>query len=359
MKFLRSIAAFSVATAATVSLLGTAVAPAAGAAEKTPAQISNGTALADVHFGATPDISPVWREKLDNDRLVEAWAHSPSMNRNIPMVVLKASSPNRPTVYLLNGGDGGEGRANWVMQTDAMNFYKEKDVNVVVPMAGKFSYYTDWVSENASLGGKQKWETFLTKELPGPMESMLKANNKRAIVGMSMSATSSLLLAEHAKGFYDAVGSFSGCAATSTPMAYQFLRLTLQRGNATPEQMWGPMGSDYNRYNDAVVMAEDLRGTEIYVSNASGVAGGHDTLANPRYAGLDPAVASASLTAVVVEGGLIEAGTNMCTNDLKVRLKSLNIPADFNMRNTGTHSWSYWQDDLRASWPTFERAFNK
>lgn len=49
----------------------------------------------------------------------------------------------------------------------------------------------------------------------------------------------------------------------------------------------------------------------------------------------------------------------MCTNDLKVRLQSLNIPADFNLRNTGTHSWSYWQDDLRASWATLERAFNK
>ena len=83
--------------------------------------------------------------------------------------------------------------------SDAVDFYADKDVNVVVPQAGAFSYYTDWLEEpnGKYLKGPQKWETFLTKELPGPLESRLNASNKRAIAGMSMSATSSLLLAQH------------------------------------------------------------------------------------------------------------------------------------------------------------------
>ena len=50
---------------------------------------------------------------------------------------------------------------------DMVDFYTSKDVNVVIPQAGAFSYYTDWVSSPNSgyLKGPQKWETFLTKEL--------------------------------------------------------------------------------------------------------------------------------------------------------------------------------------------------
>ena len=121
-----------------------------------------------------------------------------------------------------------------LMQTDVVDFYMDKNVNVVIPMSGQFSYYTDWEQENANLGGKQKWETFLTKELPGPLEKTLKASDKRAIVGMSMTGTTSLLYAEHYPGFYDAVGSFSGCAQTSEGLPLQYVRITLDRGQAGP-----------------------------------------------------------------------------------------------------------------------------
>ena len=48
------------------------------------------------------------------------------------------------------------------MQTDIVDFYMDKNVNVVIPMAGKFSYYTDWDQDVEALGGKQTGETFLT-----------------------------------------------------------------------------------------------------------------------------------------------------------------------------------------------------
>lgn len=355
MKFRRSLAALSIAA---TSVVGAMVAP-AQAANLNPDTVRGQVAPATVHEGATPGLNPAWREKATGDRVVEMWAHSPSMNRDVPLVVLKAANPGRPTIYLLNGGDGGEGSANWVMQTKALDFYRDKDVNVVIPMAGKFSYYTDWVSEAPSLGGKQNWETFLTKELPGPIERHLGASNKRAIAGLSMSATSALVLAEHAQGFYDATGSFSGCAATSSPLTYHFLRLTLERGGATPEQMWGPQGSEVNRYNDALINAERLRGTEVYVSNNSGTVGKYDLPSSPRLAGNNPATIFATNLITSTEGGIIEAGTNMCTHDLKVKMDSLNIPATFNFRNTGTHSWGYWEEDMVASWELFNMAFNK
>lgn len=354
MKLLRRIAAPVAALTLALSVAG----PAA-AATLTPAQVAGNATLSTVTEGATPGLDPIWREKLDGDRVVEMYADSPAMNgRLVPLFVIKAANPNRPTIYLLNGGDGGEGRANWVMQTDIVDFYKSKDVNVVIPMAGKFSYYTDWVSPAPSLGGVQKWETFLTKELPTNLEKKLGASNKRAIAGMSMSATSALLLAQHNPGFYDATGSFSGCAATSTPLERAYLDLTLQRGGANSTQMWGPQGGATNRWNDALLNAEKLRGTAVYVSNGSGLAGSWDLPSSPRYKGAPQIAVSAGVAATTIEGGAIEAATNACTHNLKAKMEKLRIPADFNMRNTGTHSWGWWQDDLRGSWNTFNRAFN-
>ena len=216
MKLTRTLAA----TIAALSLFA-ATPHAAFASEVTPAQIAGNTPQSVIKVGKKEGEDPAWRKKLDanDNRVTEMWATSPAMdNREVPLVVIKAADANRPVLYLLNGADGGEGNANWIAQTDVINFYKEKNINVVIPMAGKFSYYTDWVSDSAKLGGKQKWETFLTKELPSPLEKLLKGNGKRAIAGMSMSATSSMLLAEHNPKFYDGVASFSGCYASSKPI---------------------------------------------------------------------------------------------------------------------------------------------
>ena len=43
---------------------------------------------------------------------------------------------------------------------------------------------------------------------------------------------------------------------------------------------------------------------------------------------------------------------------LKAKLDKQNIPATYNFRNVGTHSWPGWREDLVKSWPTFEEAFN-
>lgn len=351
MKKLRRIAATM--AAATIALSAAQVAPAAFAGTPS-AEVAAGTQLATITEGPQGTTVPKWRAYIEGRQdAKEMWAYSPSMDRNVPLVVLPASNPNRPTVYALNGGDGGEGRANWIMQTDILDFYKEKDVNVVVPMSGAFSYYSDWVGEAPQLGGKQMWETFMTKELPGAIESRLGASQKRAIIGMSMSATTTLLYAEHLPGFYDAVGSFSGCAQTSTGLGNIAIRETMKRPGVAPETMWGPAGSPTWHYNDALINSEKLRGTPLYVSNATGLLGEHDVWSSPTVKGN-----SANVAILGIEGGIIEAATNKCTHDLEAKLNREGIKADFNYRNSGTHSWPWWQDDLRFSWNTIGPALN-
>ncbi|WPF66364.1 MULTISPECIES: alpha/beta hydrolase family protein [unclassified Corynebacterium] len=361
MKFLKTALAAPLAVTAIAAAAMTATVPAT-AAELTAAQVAGDTAPATITPvpSPAPEGSPLWRTivREHGERVEEVSAFSPAMNRHVPLALIKADRPDAPTLYLLNGGDGGEGTANWVQQTDAIEFYLEKGINVVIPMSGKFSYYTDWIEDVEALGGPQKWETFLTKELPGAVEDYLQANGQRAIAGMSMSATSSLLLAQHNPGFYDAVGSFSGCAETSTPLGYASVALTLDHNNLKGlsfEKMWGARGGEVNRYNDALLNADKLAGTQVYVSNGSGTAGENDMPNGPRFKDYNDVQKAWAMAQTIGLGGIIEGGTNMCTHNLKAKMDSLNIPADFNFHNTGTHSWGYWQQDLRASWPTIAR----
>lgn len=358
--------------------VGTALAIAAGvtpatAAELTPAQVAGETAVGTVKpldwqpKAVTTGEPQTWLEYVDGETIKAYSVYSPSMDREVPVGVIPARDAEgnyiegAPTVYLLNGAGGAEQDSDWFKMTNKLEFYQKKGVNVVVPQGGAFTYYADWLKDDLNtpyLKGPQKWETFITKELPGPIEAELKADNRRAIVGFSMSATSALLMAEHNPGFYDSVASFSGCAATSTPIPYQFLRLTVQRGSGTlndfnmvtPEMMYGPMGGSYNRYNDALVNAEQLRGTDLYISTATGLAAETDMVGYYTARGVDPAVGSANALTLQVEGGAIEAAMNACTHDLKAKLDSKGIPAHYELRNAGTHSWPGWREDLEKSW---------
>ena len=116
--------------------------------------------------------------------------------------------------------------------------------------------------------------------------------------------------------------------------------------------MWGPLGTEKWAYNDALINAEKLRGTPMYISNASGLAGPGDLWSSPRTGGDSNVVG-----VYVIQGGAIEGATNACTHDLKARLDAAGIGAEWNFRPTGTHQWEYWKQDLRDSWPTIAKAF--
>ncbi len=364
------------ATAALSLALGAApLTPAANAADVTPAQVADGTAVGEVKTWNVNEDPPLvvstkkpqdWIKQVDNKSVLAYKVFSPSMKRDIPIAVIPATDANgervdnAPTIYLLNGAGGAEQNADWLKMYDTRDFFAGKGVNVVIPQAGAFTYYTDWVDENVQspyINGPQKWETFLTKELPGPIEDTLNADNRRAIVGFSMSGTSALVLPAHNPGFYDAAASFSGCAATSSPHAYNFARVTINRASGTgdfktvtPEQMWGPMGGEYNRYNDALLNADKLRGTALYISTATGLAGRSDQVSYLIGQGAPAPAASVGATTLQVEGGVIEAAINKCSHDLRAKLESEGIPATYEFRNVGTHSWPYWREDIEKSW---------
>ncbi|MCJ0902323.1 alpha/beta hydrolase family protein [Rhodococcus sp. ARC_M6] len=342
-----------VAAIAAVSVLPMLISPAVSSAGGDTAASGNTTATAAVaKVNAT---ASKLSSKTTAGRKTTIKVFSPSMGRDIPLEVITPAdtSEQRPTLYLLNGAGGGEDSATWQRNADVMNFFRDKNVNVVTPLEGAFSYYTDWVNDDPELG-RQKWQTFLTEELPPVIDKEFNTNGVQSISAISMTATSVLNLAIAKPGFYKAVGAYSGCAETSTPVGQGAIQLvTGARGGADIANMWGPLDGQGWIDNDPVVNAEKLRGTELYVSTGSGLPGPHDTLANPAMKGEIANVANQ-----VIVGGIIEAAVNYCTHNLAYRLNALNIPATFDFKPTGTHSWGYWQDDLNNSWPMLARSLD-
>lgn len=95
---------------------------------------------------------------------------------------------------------------------------------------------------------------------------------------------------------------------------------------------------------------EQPRGLALYVSSATGLPGPYEM------PGVNRPVGAPSLPDQILIGGTIEAAANYCTHRLAQRLDELAIPATFDFRPTGTHSWMYWQDALHRSWPVLARA---
>ncbi|MBF6470146.1 esterase family protein, partial [Nocardia beijingensis] len=162
-------------------------------------------------------------------------------------------------------------------RTDVVEFFGDKQVNVVIPFGGASSYFTDWRADDPVLG-RQRWATFLTRELPPLVDARFGGNGANAIAGISMAGTSVFQLALAAPGLYRAIGSYSGCVRTSDPQGQVIVSAVVggRRGNVV--NMWGPPTDPAWAANDPYLHADKLRGTAIYVSTGTGAPGPHDTL---------------------------------------------------------------------------------
>ncbi|MGW4118708.1 alpha/beta hydrolase [Nocardia sp. NPDC004711] len=326
---------------AVLALTATVLLPvAAGAASADP-----GTSL---NFaGTSANGSRIASSKATDARTLNLQVYSAAMDKNIEVDVQRAADTSAPTpvLYLLNGAGGGTDSATWQKQTDVLNFLSDKNVNVVQPIGGGFSYYTDWREPDPTLG-VNKWKTFLTEELPPLIDQALNTNGRNAIAGLSMAGTSVLQLPIAAPGLYQSVAAYSGCAQISDLLGYSMVNTVVAAGGGDSANMYGPHSDPMWAANDPYVHADQLRGLNLFISSGSGLPGPWDTLG-----GTHTLPGAGGWANQVALGGTLEAATNYCTHNLKAKLDGLGIPATYDLTPTGTHSWGYWQDALKKSWP--------
>lgn len=269
---------------------------------------------------------------------------SPAMHRVVQVQVLHPTGDApRPNYYLLDGAQAPDTHSDWLARTDIASFFADKNVNVVLPIGGHGSYYSNWEHPDPALG-IENWETFLTEELPPIVDRQLHGNGHNVIAGLSMGGTAAAILTTRHPQLYRGVGMFSGCPNTVTPDAQMVIEGSILREGGTPNDMWGPadLDPDWGQH-DPMIQAESFRGKAVYFGVGTGIPGPRDTL-EPTY----PNYLALAMP--------LEAADLICGNLFQARLATLGIPMRFALHAIGTHAWPYWQDDVHESWPMFAAA---
>ncbi|MGB6052336.1 MAG: alpha/beta hydrolase-fold protein, partial [Rhodococcus sp. (in: high G+C Gram-positive bacteria)] len=279
-----------------------------------------------------------------SDRRVALWIDSPSMGTPIQVQLLLARDWNInpqavfPSVWMLDGLRATDTENGWTAETDAESYFADKNVNVVLPVGGQSSFYSDWVDQDN--GKNYQWETFLTKELPPILENDWRTNQTRGVVGLSMGGTSAMFLAARNKGFFQFAGSLSGILTTTSlgmPQAIQYAMA--DAGGFSSKAMWGAPTNDLWAQHDPYLLAEQLEGVSLYISSGNGVAGPYDPPSgipgvSSNYAGMG-----------------LEILSRLTSQTFATKLNKLGIPAQVNYRPSGLHTWEYWQFELKQLWP--------
>ncbi len=285
-----------------------------------------------------------------SDRLLLLQVASPAMRREVPVNVLLPADRSEPrgVLYLLDGNSGQVASTNWLEPTkgNAQAFFADKNVNVVMPVGGTGSLYQDWAEDHPKFGHTQ-WETFLSKELPPLIDARFDTSGRNVIGGISSGAQGAVMLAARDPELYDGVVGYSGCYATDGPGGQLLTDLIVMNGMATSDMMWGPQGSDAWHDHDLFRNASRLAGKKVYLSSGNGLPGPHESLDEPDIAN------------TVVVGGLLEAGANVCTDQLTQALRSAGADVTRSAQPTGVHAWDYWRDELGRSWPTIRAALRQ
>ncbi|QHE67102.1 alpha/beta hydrolase [Rhodococcus sp. WAY2] len=267
--------------------------------------------------------------------------YSPSMDKHIPVKVLKAAGGGpAPTLYLLDGLRAPDNNNGWLIETDVESFFAGKHVNVVIPFGGGGTFYSDWQRDDPKLG-RVKWETFLTNELPPVMASQFGSDGvNNAVAGLSMSGTSALNLAIHRPDFYKAVASYSGYPTASSPGFAQGIQVSVAQMGGNASNMWGFWPSPAWIRNDPLLNVGALRGKSVYISSGAGAAS--DPTVDPDSDHFDPVKFSQTVP--------LETAAGLSSRTFVPAAQRAGAKVQTRITDEGLHTWNYWQERLHESW---------
>lgn len=280
------------------------------------------------------------------DRRAEVWTvTSAAMQRAIRVEVYRApGGVDAPNVYFLDGV-GSDVPSGW---STGMGWgdgaLRDRNVNVVVPTGGPSSMWSDWREDDPVLG-PNKWETFLTEELPPLLEEGLDGsarplahNGSWGVLGISMGASAALHLTNRNPDMFDAAAGVSGAYSTMDDLGYQYSRLTVSARHGDVTNMWGPRGSQAWEEHDTTADPSGLAGKSVYLSAATGLVGstelGH----------------FGSNEMILIDGHILEKGSYESTRDLESALASVkDVDLRTNYLPSGIHNWPVFVPQIRPA----------
>jgi len=264
---------------------------------------------------------------------------SPSMGRNI-RIQFQYGGPH--AVLLLDGLRAQDDYNGWDINTNAFEWYYQSGLSVIMPVGGQSSFYTDWYQPSQGNGQNYtyKWETFLTKEMPDWLQANKGVDpNGNAVVGLSMSGGSALILAVYYPQMFPYAGSLSGFLNPSEGWWPMLIGMAMNdAGGFNATSMWGPSSDPAWQRNDPMVQIPRLvaNHTRIWIYCGNGT---------PSDLG------GADLPAKFLEGFTLR--TNITFRDNYLAAGGTN--GVFNFPDNGTHSWAYWGQQLQQMKPDIQR----
>ncbi|OPX07033.1 alpha/beta hydrolase family protein [Mycobacterium sp. AT1] len=303
--------------------------------------------------GSTPTASAFSREGLPVEYLD---VYSAAMGRNIRVQYQSGSAPApvpdpapSKAVYLLDGLRAQDDFNGWDVNTPAFEWFDQSGVDVVMPVGGQSSFYSDWYSPSSF--NKQtytyKWETFLTRELPSYLASAKQVSpTGNAVVGLSMAGGAGLILSAYHPAQFSYAASLSGFLNPSTPFMKQAIRVAmLDAGGYNVDDMWGPPWDSAWKRNDPVLQVDRIvaNRTRLWIYCAPG--GG------PLDESVDP---GQSFNANSLES--LAVNSNKRFQERYAKAGGSN--ATFVFPNEGNHSWAYWGQQLQALKPDLIATLN-
>ncbi|NLU82380.1 alpha/beta hydrolase family protein [Rhodococcus sp. HNM0569] len=281
------------------------------------------------------------------DRFREDWVAAPGGVGQIKVRIWLANNGSNKAVYLLDGLRATNDVSGWEHETNAA-WLSDQGVNVVMPVGGESSFYTDWYAPSNfnAQPYTYKWESFLTQNLPNHLAAAYGIDrHSNGVVGISMGGNAALVLAGYHRDQFKFAGSLSGYLNLSAPGMPEAIRVAmLDAGRYNADSMWGPPWDPAWRRNDPFVVAPQLAGLPMWISAGSGLPGAHDHPVAP-------------IDYYNTANGMgLEALALAQNRAFEIRLATLGIPAHFDFPAQGTHSWGYWQDQLWGLLPMLKGA---
>ncbi|MET7732179.1 alpha/beta hydrolase family protein [Streptomyces sp. NPDC005402] len=265
-------------------------------------------------------------------RVKDMSVSSAALGRSAPVRLILPSGfdaePTRtyPVLYLLHGAH--DDYTSWTRETDIEAFTEGRNLIVAMPDAGPTGIPTAW-------RGGPDYETFQLKEVQALLARDYRASGVRVVAGVSTGGYGAMAHAARHPGMFTAAASYSGILDTMAPGVPPLVDAIVARENLVPTSLWGNPFLNLLTWRDFNPRdrATGLRGTALYVSSGSGLAGGTgDWLPEALESTLWPSAHSFTDT-----------------------LALLRIPVTTHFYAGGGHSWAYWKQEFTASWPMLAR----
>lgn len=269
---------------------------------------------------------PAGCSAIDNGAF-QCTVHSASMNRDFPVIVRPALTPdNNRVAQFIDGADSGNVNG-WVSAGGALQALANEDATLVFPAMDPFTWVQDWDGDQ----GKQ-FDTFMSQELPRYLQDNWGVPNggrgTTGVTGLSSGGYGAMNLAANHPDIYSSVYALSGIYDPGMPLQRAVVDGTAMFNNNFEGIPWANEGG---RVANNPTLNIDRLTMPVIVSASSGV----PNLLGDM--GPDP-------IATVVKGGPYETGSMIFTAEFQARAAlagRTNIEFKYDL--IGAHAWDTWR----------------